>query len=58
MSKRNDDPRRLGLRGAAAAALLFTAIGAAPRVPRPELHMRLEVALLLGGEGIVVALIR
>ena len=58
MSTRDEQPRRSGWRGAAAAALLLAGWHAAQRVPEPELHMRLEVALLVGGTGFAVALIR
>lgn len=58
MSRQVEKPRASGWRGAVAAAVLLGAINAAQHVPKPELHMRLEVALLLGGKGIAVALIR
>jgi len=58
MSRQVEEPRRFGWRVAVAGVLLMAGAGAAQHVPKPELHMRLEVALLLGGKGIAVALIR
>lgn len=58
MSIRGEEPRCAGWRGALAAVVLLNAIPYVHRLPRPELHMRLEVALLLGGKGIAVALMR
>lgn len=58
MSRQVEEPRASGWRGAVAAALLLGGIGAAQHVPKPELHVRFEVALLVGGTGFAVALIR
>ncbi|HZF42478.1 MAG TPA: hypothetical protein VEZ48_03640 [Sphingomonadaceae bacterium] len=58
MSKRVEEPRRNGWRGAVAAALLLAAWHGAKALLEPELHMRMEVAVLVGGTGFAVALIR
>lgn len=58
MSRQVEEPRASRWRSAVAAAVLLGGISAAQHVPKPELHMRLEVGLLLGGKGIAVALIR
>lgn len=58
MSRRIERHGEPGWRGAVAAMLLLNAIHFADRLPKPELHMRLEVALLVGSTGFAVALIR
>lgn len=58
MSKQVEEPRRFKWGWVIAAALLLAGWQAAQRLPEPELHMRFEVALLVGGTGFAVALIR
>jgi hypothetical protein len=58
MSERDEKPRRNGWRRVVIGALLLAAWHGAKALPEPELHMRMEVAVLVGGTGFAVALIR